>query len=280
MKKKFLIPIIAILLILLTGFSASCKATKTVPIGTPTIFFHGYKSSYHAESHMVIAAEQAGVTNSVILANVDRKGKVKLIGKLRPYAKNPIVEVNFENNRSLNYNKRGQWATNVVKALRKKYSFKKMNMVAHSMGNISIIYYLLQNYKNKKMPKLVKQVDIAGHYAGLNFKHIPKSISEPKNLKINKAGKPTPMNASYKYMTKLRKVMPNKQIRVLNIMGNIGHGTDGTVSNKSTLSLKYLVAKRAKSYKLIKLKGKMAQHSKLHSNYKVDRALIKFLWNK
>lgn len=280
MKKKFLIPIIAVLLILLTGFSTSCKATKTVPIGIPTLFFHGYKSSYHAESHMVIAAEQAGVTNSVILANVNRKGKVKLIGKFRPYAKNPIVEVNFENNRSLNYKKRGQWATNVVKALRKKYSFKKMNMVAHSMGNISIIYYLLQNYKNKKMPKLVKQVDIAGHYAGLNFKHIPKDISEPKNLKVNKAGKPTPMNASYKYMTKLRKVMPKKQIRVLNIMGNIGHGTDGTVSNASTLSLKYLVSKRAKSYKLIKFKGKMAQHSKLHSNYKVDRALIKFLWNK
>ena len=283
MKRKFVwLGILTVCIFILTGCSKGKEnsASKVTIHSTPTLFFHGGGSSYHAEEHMVQAAEKAGVTHSVIRANVDKKGKVTLIGHWNKDAKNPIVEVNYENNRNLDFPLYGQYATNVVKALQKQYGIKKINMVGHSAGNISIIYYMLQNGRNKKMPQLQKQVDIAGHFAGLDFKRAPAEVRQPVGLKLNSAGKPNKMNATYKQMTGVRQTYPKDQVRVLNIIGDIGGNTDGTVPNVSSLSLKYLVADQAKSYQVIKFTGKNAQHSKLHENPKVDKALIKFLWNK
>lgn len=253
---------------------------KTTITSTPTLFFHGGGSSYHAEEHMVDAAKKAGVTKDVIRAEVNNDGKVTLVGHWSKNAKNPICEVNYENNRQLEFREHGVYATNVVKALQKEYGIKKINMVGHSLGNISIIYYMLLNGQNKKMPQLQKQVDIAGHFAGLDFKRVPESIRQPAGLKLNKDGKPNKMNATYKTMTAARHAYPKDQVEVLNIVGDIGGHTDGTVPNVSSLSLKYLVASRAKSYREVTIKGKQAQHSKLHENRQVDKILIKFLWNK
>ena len=195
-------------------------------------------------------------------------------------AKNPICEVNYENNRQLNFNKHGEYASNVVKALQKKYGIKKINMVGHSLGNISIIYYMLKNGNNKKMPQIQKQVDIAGHFAGLTFSGLPNDLMQPKGMKLNSNGKPNKMNMTYEQMTAVRKIYAKKHVKVLNIIGDIGNGSDGRVDNISSLSLQYLVAGGKSSYKVLKLNGKNAQHSKLHENSEVDRALIKFLWNK
>ncbi len=253
---------------------------KTIITSTPTLFFHGGGSSYHAEEHMVNAAEKAGVTKDVIRADVSDNGKVTLIGSWPKNAKNPICEVNYENNRQLDFNKHGVYATNVVKALQNRYGIKKINMVGHSLGNISIIYYMLKNGNNKKMPQLQKQVDIAGHFAGLDFKDLPSAIKMPVGMKLNAQGKPNKMNATYKQMTGVRKTYPKDQVRVLNIIGDIGNHSDGRVENISSESLKYLVADRARSYRLVKFTGKNAQHSKLHENIQVDKVLIKFLWDK
>ena len=256
------------------------KSSKFVQSTTPTLFFHGGGSSYHAEEHMVNAAKKAGVTKTVLRANVAKDGHVTLHGTMHKNSINPIVEVNYEDNRQLDFNKHGVWATNVVKALQKQYGIKNINMVGHSLGNISIIYYLLQNAQNKSMPKLRKQVDMAGHFDGLDFAQLPAEIRQPQNLKLGRNGKPNHMNATYRQMTKLRSIYPKNQIRVLNIIGNIGGKTDGTVTNVSSLSLKYLVAQRAKSYEVKTFHGKLARHSKLHSNPAVDKVLIQFLWGK
>lgn len=153
-------------------------------------------------------------------------------------------------------------------------------MVGHSLGNILIIYYMLQNGKNKKMPQLQKEVNIAGHFAGLTFDGLPSIIKQPAGMKLDKNGKPNKMNATYKQMTQARTAYPKNQVQVLNIIGDIGNNSDGRVENVSSLSLKYLVADCAKSYQVVKIKGKNAQHSKLHNNSQVDKVLIKFLWNK
>lgn len=284
MKKKFWLVLTVMLALLLAGCSNQGRADhakgKTMINSTPTLFFHGGGSSYHAEEHMVDAAEKAGVTHSVIRADVTNSGKVTLYGTWSKKARNPICEVNYLNNMQMDFNKHGEYATNVVKKLQQRYGIKKVNMVGHSLGNISIIYYMLQNGSNKKMPQLQKQVDMAGHFAGLNFRQVPVAIRQPKGLRLNAQGRPNKMNASYKQMTKVRKLYPKNQVQVLNIIGDIGHHTDGTVPNVSSLSLKYLVADRAKSYRVIRFTGKNARHSKLHENPQVDKVLIKFLWNK
>ena len=254
MSKSSQRSIIAIIIVLIgiVGFAwhQHRQASKFVQSNTPTLFFHGGGSSYHAEEHMVNAAKKAGVTKTILRANIDKNGKVTLHGTMHKNSINPIVEVNYEDNRQLDFNKHGVWATNVVKALQKQYDIKNINMVGHSLGNISIIYYMLQNAQNKSMPKLRKQVDMAGHFDGLDFAGLPDDIRQPQGLKLDKNGKPNKMNANYRQMTKLRSIYPKNQVRVLNIIGNIGGNTDGTVTNVSSLSLKYLVANRAKSYQV------------------------------
>lgn len=281
-KKSLFILIISSILFILAGCSSQSDSNnrKIQITSTPTLFFHGGGSSYHAEEHMVDAAKKTGVTNAVIRAEVSKTGKVTLVGTWPKNAKNPICEVNYENNRQLNFNKHGEYATNVVKALQKKYGIKKINMVGHSLGNISIIYYMLQNGNKNNMPQIQKQVDIAGHFAGLDFDGIPNSIKQPKGMKLNSEGKPNKMNLTYEQMTKVRSIYAKKHVKVLNVIGDLGNGSDGRVDNKSSLSLQYLVNGGNSSYRVLKINGKNAQHSKLHDNSQVDKALIRFLWNK
>ena len=51
-----------------------------------------------------------------------------------------------------------------------------------------------------------------------------------------------------------------------------------SLSVASAQSYKYLINGRAKSYREVEIKGKNAQHSKLHENKEVDKLLINFLW--
>lgn len=267
--------------ILLTGCSNSSndgKVSKKVDVTiVPTLFFHGYGSSTNAEDQMAKSAVNSGVTKTIIKAIVDKKGKVSLQGTIPASDKHPIVEVGYENNRNSNYHQDGQWAKNVIEKLQKVYHIKKFNMVGHSMGNMAIIYYMLDNHNGRNTPKLQKQVDIAGHYNG-----ILRYNDEPNQMKLDVNGKPTKMDKDYQELVQLRKTDAYKNVEVLNIYGdkNDGKNSDGSFSNASSQSLRYLVAEQAKSYQEYKIVGKNAQHSKLHDNKQVDRLLIKFLWNK
>ena len=115
---------------------------------------------------------------------------------------------------------------------------------------------------------------------GLTFDGIPNSIKQPNGMKLNSMGKPNKMNSTYKQMTGVRELYLKNHVKVLNIVGDVGDKTDGRVDNISTLSLQYLVSGGNSSYRVLKINGKNAQHSKLHENAQVDQALIKFLWNK
>lgn len=246
---------------------------KYVQSTTPTLFFHGYGSSANAERHMTDAAKKAGVTKTVIRANVDRNGAVTLGGDIPKGAINPIVEVNYEDNR--NPNKVSQYAKAVVTKLQQTYGFKKMNMVGHSLGNMSILYYLLDHGQDEKLPQLQKQVNIANFAAGL------EAMGLPADVKVDKTtGKPNQVTQTFQRLLPLREVFPQNQIDVLNIYGDYKNGSDGSVLNASSRSLKYLVADNAKSYQEKKIIGKLAQHSQLHENPEVDKILIQFLWGK
>lgn len=277
MKKKWKVLTIALFIIaIICGIIFSIENSKAKQDSkrfaniTVTLFFHGFGSSSHAEKQMVNSLKKRGATNTVIKANVSRTGHVLLTGKLPSKVKNPVVEVNFENNREADYSIDGKWTKNVVVALQKKYGMQKMNMVGHSMGNMDIMYYLLANADNKKLPRLCKQVDIAGHFNGI------LGYSRINNAPINAAGKPMKMDQAYRNLLPLRNKYPNKQVKVLNIYGNIGNGTDGRVSNNSSKSLKYLLNGRELSYQEYEIKG--VSHSKLHESRRVDDLLDEFLY--
>ena len=226
-------------------------------------------------------AKQHNFTNSIIRADVSPAGKVILWGTIKNGAKNPIIEVNLLNNKSIStgetnqavvFKKSSNYIKNVITALQAKYQFKQVNLVGHSMGNLQIAYYLLSNADNPYMPRLNKQVSIAGHYNGfLGQQNAPRKIILEPNAK------PTQMDTGYRGLLGLRKKFPTNAA-VLNIYGDTGKGNDGSVAVNSARSYRYLVEKRARSYQEKEITGPQAQHSKLHENTKVDRLLVNFLW--
>ena len=279
MKKLRITGIVILGLAIILGFCYQqgiihSSSNKYIKSSTPTIFFHGWGSSAHAEQHMVNAAKRAGVTKTVIQANVNKKGHVTLTGKIPRHANNPIVMVNYADNKNSDYHQDGKYALNVIKKLQNTYHFQQINLVGHSMGNMSISFYLLDDAHDQKLPRLNKQVAIAGHFDGI------KSRDLPTNLAVNShTGQPDKMSPTYRQLLGLRNVYP-KSAKVLNLYGDIGDGSDGQVTNESSKTIRYLVAGRAASYQEKKFTGKQAQHSKLHSNRQVDQALINFLWSK
>lgn len=243
---------------------------------TPTLFFHGYGSSANAEKHMVEAARQAGVTQTIVTATVDRHAQVTLKVEIPKDAINPIVMVEFEDNRNANYAQDGEYAAALVRELQSRYGFKKMNFVAHSMGNMSILFYLLEHAQNEELPQLQKQVNIANHVNGLEGMDLPANLT----ILDSKTGQPSAMSDSYQKLLGLREIYPQDQVDVLNIYGDFKNQSDGSVLNVSSRSLKYLVIDNAKSYQEKRVTGPLAQHSQLHENPEVDRLLIDFLWGK
>jgi len=224
---------------------------------------------------MTESAKKAGVTETIIQANVDRKGQVTLRGRIPKGAINPIIMVQYEDNRNPDYLQDAAYAKAVVEKLKQAYGFQEMKMVGHSMGNMSILYYLLEYGSEENLPKLTKQVNLANHVAGLENWNLPSNLTLDPHT-----GQPSAMNEQYQKLTGLREVYPDKQIDVLNIYGDIGGNTDGSVLNISSKALKYLLINHAKSYKEVKISGRGGQHSRLHENSEVDKLLIDFLWRK
>ena len=292
-KKGSLIAAIVALIIVIAGGLFALKQSKqnnqivaknVSSKNVPTFFFHGWGSSYRAEEDMVNAIKNAKVTNSVIRINVTKKQKVIFHGHLKKNAKNPIIEVNFDdnklsayrNNYAKGYNDLGsKYVKAAISAVNKKYHYKNINIVAHSMGNLETAYYFKQYPELQKRYPVDHFISIAGHYDGIIGEN-----DSPNRLKLNaKTGKPNIIQPEYRGLLPLRKTFP-RNTRVLNIFGNLEDGTnsDGDVSNNSAKSLKYLVAGRAKSYRNLMIKGKNAQHSKLHNNQEVNKAIINVLW--
>lgn len=275
--------LLGILTLMLSGCGRTTQATAPAknPAITngahyvPTLFFHGYGSSAHAEMHMIHAAQAAGVTKTVLRATVAKNGRVTWSGKFKQGDNQPLVAVQFDDNRNGDYATTAGWVKAVVLGLQRTYHITQFNVVGHSMGNMAIVYYLLANGQNRHLPQLQKQVDIAGHFNGILGMN-----DAPNRMQLTTAGKPTKMDRDYQQLLVLRHQFP-RQIQVLNIYGDLNDGThsDGRVSNASSKSLRYLVQPRAKSYQERRIVGPNAQHSKLHSNPQVDRALIHFLWN-
>lgn len=245
---------------------------------TPTFFFHGGGSNYHAEEYMTNGAKKAGVTDHIIVANVAKNGHVVFNGQLPSNARNPIIEVNYQNNKEWghknSYHIDGDYAYDVVMAARKKWHFQTMNLVGHSMGNIDIMYLLLDHHQ-QPIPQLKKQVVIAGHFnGGIGFGY-------PTGSTISKSGRPSKEEIHYAAMAKQRYFYPHGA-KVLNIYGDCKDGShsDGDVPVNSARSLKYLVKPQADTYHEVEIKGPAAQHSRLHHNPQVNRLLINFLWQK
>lgn len=277
MAKRIVLILVTIIcgLSMLTTAATASSSSQAIP----TIFFHGWASSFRAEQYMTDALVKAGITRpqDIIIANVSASGEVTFSHQLPVDTKNPVIEVNYQNNRNPNYYQDGGWAKNVIVALTQRYHFKKVNLVGHSLGNMDIMYYLLTSSKDTNLPSLNKQVAIAG-----NFNGILRVNTIDNQSRLNHQGRPLGQQfPAYRELKKLRQVYP-RSARVLNIYGDLQDGSysDGRVAVNSARSLRYLVSARAKSYQEKEFTGPLAEHSRLHHNDEVNQAIINFLYKK
>lgn len=280
MKKKFCLISVVFLTLLMLSFGlykiikdSSPLSTKYEQSTTPTLFFHGYGSSARAEKYMTEAIKKAGVTKTIILAKVSDKGKVTYSGKIPKNAINPLIKVEFKDNK--NPNRVSFYTKSLMASLKEIYGIKKVNMVGHSMGNLAIWNTINESLIAHQDLQVQKVVSIANHVNGII------GFNAPQDSGIDKiSGEPNQASATFTALLPLRENLPKDQLDVLNIYGDYKNATDGRVSNNSSKALKYLVQSRTKSYQEVKVKGALAQHSQLHENPEVDQALISFLWGK
>lgn len=238
-------------LIVIIGIAGGVIWTNRSPYRnthTTTIFVHGYASSYRAEEQMANYLVQHRASNTIVRANVNDKGHVKISNVKTPrHAKNPIVEMNYDaKNPQANMNDYDQWLKNVVVASQKRFGNRKINIVGHSMGTLIAVGYLNHYGRSKSLPRVTHLALLAG---GI-FPQMGQVISN------------------------LQHSLP-KGLHVLNIYSNYHNGTDTRVPNKFSKRYRSVFG-HAKQYKEVHLTG--LTHSQIHESEKVDRILIKFLF--
>ncbi|MFT8871962.1 MAG: alpha/beta hydrolase [Sporolactobacillus sp.] len=244
---------------------------------TPTLYIHGSGGGAGSTNQMIAAAESAGAATRTVTLTVSAKGNVTVSGTWKSGSVNPLVQIVFQDNNNSDFKTTTQWMRSVLETLQKKYNVQTFNVVAHSMGNLVLMNYLLTYGQNKDLPQLQKQISIAGNFDGTLGEEDSSNVNQ-----LDQNGRPLLMNADYNSMLARQATYPYKQVQVLNIIGDLNDGShsDGRVSYASAASLQYLLGGREKTYHQVVLKGANAQHSKLHENSQVDELIAGFLWGK
>lgn len=262
-----------------------------VKSATPTLMMHGWSSSLQAEEPLVKTAAAKRIVTEEMVIHVTADNHLKVQGKLTGKKNNPLVLVQFDDNRvgEIRY---AHGLLRIVKYLHKKYDLREFNVVGHSMGAYAWVYYSLNWGNSPRLPQINKMVVLAGPYDGImNKGHANQPTNgelaglwddEPHANSLNKKGKPKIIHPEYQRLLNRRADFP-RNTRVLNIYGDLedGSASDGLVSIPSVRSLRYLVEKRAKSYEEYRVKGNQGQHSRLHiDNPEVSDELTNYLWHK
>lgn len=287
MKKSISILLIVVIFLLSVGFvfhtfatkspvqkeKKSQSQTKTVKkhVTVPTLFIHGYSGGKISFGPMInrLSTQKIGSRSLVITVKPD--DNLKISGTFDKYAKNPLIQLIFANNKSTMENQ-SQWIQDAMIDLKNVYHINKINLVGHSMGGVSLTDYIEKNASNKSVPTVNKIVLLGAPLNGLTIGDNGKTAYD-----LTKNG-PAMQSERYAELLKNSTVIP-KNLKVLAIAGDTkdGRKSDGSVSVASALSAKFLY-KRAASYEQKIITGKNGQHSKLHESTKVDGWITDFLW--
>ncbi|MBS9338135.1 alpha/beta hydrolase [Fructobacillus sp. M2-14] len=240
---------------------------------TATVFFHGYGSSRNAEKSMSKYLVDHGYSNRRMDVTVSKSGEVTMGRTLSKNDKNPLILVQFDDNKNQDFNKTAVWVQTIMANL-KKQGVNQVNLIGHSMGNMAIASYLMasKNAETSALPEVKKQIDIAGTYNGLMV------TEKDSNSALKPSGEPFVPTDYFRRLLGLKTYYENHAVQVLNIYGNSqgGAANDTTVYNNSSKSLRFFV-QNPSTYQEKLISGEDGQHSKLHESKEVDEAILAFL---
>lgn len=249
-------------------YSSANKGKQNFEIKEPTLFIHGYAGNYFSFVRMIKRFERKkwGKKNCTII--VSPKGKILIKGEPKS-----LIQVLFLENRDI-VDHQVNWIWKILNILKNKYGISSVNIVAHSMGCISILKYLNQFAYNSINAHISKVVTMG---APFNDVEVGKRTPYIENHRLTNDG-PVKMSPLYKWMRKNNIGIP-LETEFLNIAGNLQNGTksDGQVSVNSVLSLRYLLRDATRQYHEFIVYGKHAAHSLLHENEDIDNKIEEFL---
>lgn len=275
--KKFFFLMVA-MMVAFVACGAKVQAA-TYAGGTPTVFVHGLQGNHGSTDTMIqdLSNRYPG-TKRVMTINVKPNGELSTSGRFQK-VKHPLVQVNFLNN-SASTTTNAHWLNKALTYLYQKQGVRKINIVAHSAGNVAV-YQALAAQANHT-PKTAKFVILAGPFDGvlsLNDEANKNKVNAKNHYKPSIMYPANSYYPSYQQLLQLSTDFP-KTVKVLNVYGNLGDGSnsDSLVTNASSLSVNYLLRHQKTPVKNKCFKSTKATHSGLHKSQTVDNWIADFLW--
>ncbi len=238
----------------------------------PTIFLPGYFGNRFSFGFMLNRFEKKFWAKKSMVIRVGKLGNMKVQGDLAN--KRSLIQVIFTDHSSKAV-VQANWLKDICLILNQQFNVDSINLVGHSMGCITIFWFLTHQLKD--LPIQVKRVvAIAGPF---NNAEVAKNTKDVENYPNGEHG-PKKRMPIYDALLHSVKNIPD-DVQVLNIAGSINDQVfhDGEVSVNSAISLRYILKQTAVHYRELIVRGNRATHWKLHENRNVDQTIAKFLWN-
>lgn len=249
---------------------ASKKVKKaSAKSAVPTVFIHGYGGTINSFGGMIQRLTNEGKTKREMLITVQPDGTLKVDGQLSKKKDNPSIQVLFTANKDNEWNQT-EWIYGVLKYL-KQQGVDQVNLVGHSMGGVSSLRYLTTYGQPNDAPTIRKFISI-----GAPFNDFTESAESIDDVLAN--GPAVEASRYTDYSNGIENVPSKLPILLLAGKLNADTATDGTVPLNSALATYSLLKAHGNPIKYQIFTGPNAQHSQLHENLEVDKAVANFLW--
>lgn len=238
----------------------------------PTLFIPGYFGNRLSFGRLLNRLTRQYHAHKSMVVKVGRHGEIRVSGQLS--RSKAMIQVLFAH-KSSRPQQQAVWLSEICELLKTRYGVEQVNLVGHSMGCITIFWFL--THQSKMTPVDVKHVvAIAGPF---NDSEIARSTDQVDAYPLNAKG-PVKRMPIYRALSQRIFAIP-KDIKVLNIAGRISNSQqdDGEVSLNSAFSLRYILREPAAQYHELVIRGRRATHRLLHENAIVDKSIAKFIWN-
>ncbi|MCT8387738.1 alpha/beta fold hydrolase [Leuconostoc lactis] len=237
------------------------------------ILLHGYGSSGRATTALATAIQTQTHLKRRQQVNVSPQGMVKLSGTTHQLQQGGIYQLNFINKQTT-----AQQASATLARLLQTFKERHVNqvvLVGHSMGATAALRVLLSHpIQDTTYPTVTHLVTIAAPFnSGLGSGGFDHAFD--RNTIDSATKRPRLQDASYRYFDQRRANMP-EQTKILNVMGDIGDGSDGVVTNFSSAALKFWL-KEGQIYQSVTISGPKTQHSQVRDNPTVTQQVAQFI---
>ncbi|EUJ47514.1 alpha/beta hydrolase [Paenilisteria rocourtiae] len=272
--KKILCSIGLLLLIL-----AGCGDTETtekemqnlpnLSNQTPLILVHGTGGNTDTfDSFSDTFIDDYKLSNERIKLEIGTDGKLIYHGIFTKNAKNPIVQIGFEDSIDASIDQQTDWLRIAIKDLANKYKFAQMDGVGHSNGGLVLSTYS-QNFA-KTRPLLKRLVVIGSPYNDLD------ENDNKGDLDFTDVPVTTPLLKSYEE----NRDKINPELLVLSIASDIDDGSfsDDIVPVLSALGSRLIFKDQSKVYLESYYKGPEYDHRTMFADHTIQEHVAWFLY--